>query len=74
MSDTTFIMLERVGEFPMPVELVVTFKNGSKEMFYIPTNETLGNKPAGKAKPCREMISTHGHGSTPLIHSPLSTK
>jgi hypothetical protein len=38
-------MLERVGEFPMPVDLVVTFKDGSKEMFYIPTNETLGNKP-----------------------------
>ena len=44
-DDTTFIMLERVGEFPMPVELVITFKDGSKEMFYIPTNETLGNRP-----------------------------
>jgi hypothetical protein len=44
-ADTTFITLERVGEFPMPIELVVTFKDGSKEMFYIPTNETLGNKP-----------------------------
>ncbi len=44
-AGSTFIMLERVGEFPMPVDLVVTFKDGSKEMFYIPTNETLGNKP-----------------------------
>jgi aminopeptidase N len=42
---TTYITLERIGEFPMPVDLVVTFKDGSKEMFYIPTNETLGNKP-----------------------------
>ena len=42
---STFIMLERVGDFPMPVDLVITFKDGSKEMFYIPTNETLGNKP-----------------------------
>lgn len=41
----TFVMLERVGEFPMPLDLVVTYKDGSKEMFYIPTNETLGNKP-----------------------------
>ncbi len=41
----TYIMLERIGEFPMPIDLVVTFKDGSKEMFYIPTNETLGNKP-----------------------------
>ena len=43
-NDSTFIMLERIGEFPMPVELVVTFRDGTKEMFYIPTNETLGNK------------------------------
>ncbi|HEX6225392.1 MAG TPA: M1 family metallopeptidase [Chryseolinea sp.] len=44
-DNKTFVTLERIGEFPMPVELVVTFKDGSKEMFYIPTNETLGNKP-----------------------------
>jgi hypothetical protein len=44
-NGSTFITLERVGEFPMPVELVVTFKDGSKEMFYIATNETSGNKP-----------------------------
>lgn len=41
----TFVTLERVGEFPMPIDLVVTYKDGSKEMFYIPLNETLGNKP-----------------------------
>lgn len=42
---TTFVMLERVGEFPMPVDLLVTYKDGSKELLYIPMNETLGNKP-----------------------------
>ncbi len=42
---STFITLERIGEFPMPVDLIVTYKDGSKELFYIPTNETLGNKP-----------------------------
>lgn len=42
---STFVMLERVGEFPMPLDVVVTYKDGAKEMFYIPTNETLGNKP-----------------------------
>jgi aminopeptidase N len=42
---STFVTLERVGEFPMPLDVVVTYKDGSKEMFYIPTNETLGNKP-----------------------------
>jgi aminopeptidase N len=44
-SGTTYLTLERIGEFPMPVDLVITFKDGSKQMLYIPTNETLGNKP-----------------------------
>ncbi len=42
---STFVVLERAGDFPMPVDLVVTYKDGTKQMFYIPTNETLGNKP-----------------------------
>lgn len=41
---SSFITLERLGDFPMPVDLLVTYKDGSKEMLYIPTNETLGNK------------------------------
>ena len=41
----TFITLERVGEFPMPVDLMITLTDGTRELLYIPTNETLGNKP-----------------------------
>jgi len=44
-QDASFVTLERVGEFPMPVDLMVTYKDGRKELFYVPTNETLGNKP-----------------------------
>jgi hypothetical protein len=44
-SDDTFVTLERSGEFPMPIDLLVTYTDGTKEMFYIPVNETLGNKP-----------------------------
>ena len=44
-DDFSLVTLERIGEFPMPVDLVVTYKDGRKELFYIPTNETLGNKP-----------------------------
>lgn len=40
----TLITLERLGDFPMPVDLVVTYKDGSKEMLYIPLNELLGKK------------------------------
>jgi hypothetical protein len=41
----TFVTLARLGEFPMPVDLLVTFRDGTQEMFYIPLSETLGNKP-----------------------------
>jgi hypothetical protein len=40
----TFVTLDRVGDFPMPVDVVVTYKDGSKELYYVPLNEMLGNK------------------------------
>ena len=30
----------------MPIDLVVTYRDGRKELVYIPTNETLGSKAA----------------------------
>ncbi|MBX2962830.1 MAG: M1 family metallopeptidase [Cyclobacteriaceae bacterium] len=45
-NNSTTVVLERVGEFPMPIDLLVTYTDGTKEIFYIPLNETLGNKPA----------------------------
>jgi hypothetical protein len=44
-DENTLVTLVRLGEFPMPVDVVVTFKDGTKELYYIPLNETLGNKP-----------------------------
>lgn len=41
----SFVTVERLGEFPMPVDLLVTLKDGSKELYYMPLNETLGRKP-----------------------------
>lgn len=40
----TEVTLKRVGEFPMPIDLLVTYKDGSKEVFYIPMSEMLGGK------------------------------
>jgi hypothetical protein len=42
---STFVTLERVGDFPMPIDLVITLKDGTKEIYYVPLNETLGSKP-----------------------------
>lgn len=44
-GNKTFVTLERIGDFPMPVDLVVTYKDGSKELYYVSMNEMLGNKP-----------------------------
>jgi aminopeptidase N len=52
---TTFVTLERVGELPMPVDLVVTYKDGSRELYYIPLNETMGSKPDEKTLPRKDL-------------------
>lgn len=44
-SNKTLIQIERVGEFPMPLEVVVTLKDGTRKLLYIPLNEMLGKKP-----------------------------
>lgn len=41
----TFVTIARKGEFPMPVDLVVTYKDGTRELYYIPLNEMMGSKP-----------------------------
>ncbi|QOI97968.1 MAG: M1 family metallopeptidase [Flammeovirgaceae bacterium] len=43
---TTYITIDRIGELPMPVDLLITYRDGAKELFYLPINETIGNKPA----------------------------
>jgi hypothetical protein len=41
----TFVVLARHGDFPMPVDFLVTFRDGTQEMYYIPLNENMANKP-----------------------------
>ncbi len=39
------ITLERIGAMPMPIDLFVTYTDGSTEAFYIPLNLMRGEKP-----------------------------
>ncbi len=41
----TNVRLSRVGLMPMPIDLQITFKDGSKELHYIPMNLMYGEKP-----------------------------
>ncbi|WP_425076364.1 M1 family metallopeptidase [Psychroserpens sp. S379A] len=43
--DVKTITLERIGEMAMPIDLRVTYKDGSVEDFYIPLREMRGEKP-----------------------------
>ena len=43
-GNKTRVRLKRVGFFPMPVDLMITFKDGSKQLAYIPLNLMFGTK------------------------------
>ncbi|MBL0130474.1 MAG: M1 family metallopeptidase [Chitinophagaceae bacterium] len=42
----TKIRLSRIGLMPMPIDLQITFKDGTKELHYVPLNLMYGEKPA----------------------------
>lgn len=44
-GNTTQVMLERKGLMPMPIDLLVTYEDGSQEAFYIPLQMQRGEKP-----------------------------
>ena len=43
-SNTTKITLERIGSMPMPLDVLVRYKNGEQELFYIPLPLMRGEK------------------------------
>ena len=44
-TNKTTVVLERKGLMPMPIDLSVTYKDGSKESYYIPLQMMRGKKP-----------------------------
>jgi hypothetical protein len=40
------ILIKRVGKMPMPVDVLVTYKDGTQEMHYIPSSLMFGQKRA----------------------------
>lgn len=45
------IRLANLGQMPMPIDLELTFKDGTKELHYVPMDLMLGNKPAENETP-----------------------
>ncbi|UAY51394.1 M1 family metallopeptidase [Ferruginibacter albus] len=52
-NGVTKIRLKRIGLMPMPIDLQLTFKDGSSEVHYIPLNLMFGEKPNENAKETR---------------------
>jgi aminopeptidase N len=49
-GDKSVITLKRIGELPMPIEVLITLTDGTQEHYYIPLNETFGSKPKDTAQ------------------------
>jgi Peptidase family M1 domain len=52
----TKIRLKRTGYMPMPIDLQLTFNDGSTQMFYVPLNLMFGNKPNENNTQKREVL------------------
>jgi len=46
VNNKTTITVKRKGKMPMPLDILVTFKDGTQEVHYIPLNLMYGAKPA----------------------------
>ncbi len=44
-GNKTNIRLKRIGKMPMPVDVLIEYKNGSKELAYVPLWDMFGKKP-----------------------------
>lgn len=51
----TKIRLSRIGLMPMPIDLQITFKDGTKELHYIPMSLMYGEKPVEDAAISRKI-------------------
>ena len=52
----TKIRLRRIGHMPMPIDLQLTFTDGSTEMYYAPVSLMFGNKPNERPAQKREIL------------------
>ncbi len=57
-GDNTEITLERIGLMPMPVDLVVTYKDGTSESIYLPLVIMRGEKTTEEGSPKRIHTET----------------
>lgn len=55
---STRVVVKKTGRMPMPLDIVVTYKNGDKEVFYAPLESMRGEKPM-ENKTERTLLPDH---------------
>ena len=55
---TTHVVLERLGKMAMPLDVLVTYADGDREIFYAPLEGMRGAKPAAAGTP-RTLLPDH---------------
>lgn len=71
-GDHTEITLERIGLMPMPIDLVITYKDGTSELIYLPLVMMRGEKAVEKGMP--ERIHTEAWPWTNVTKTLVLTK
>lgn len=55
VNGTTQVRLRDIGEMPMPVDVKITFRDGSSEWHYVPMYLMFGEKPAEEGQQPRKI-------------------
>jgi aminopeptidase N len=71
VDNKTTITLKRLGEMPMPIDVLVTYKDGSKEMHYVPMNLMYGAKP-DEDKSIKSIVHEEWKWTHPEYQLPIS--
>lgn len=75
MEGKTKVVLERLQPMPMPIDLVVTYTDGSQEVYYIPLQIMRGEKPDSDFEITKVKASDWGWTSPTyelMIDKPIS--
>ena len=59
IGQSTLIKLKRIESIPMPIDLIINLKNGTKKCYYIPLGIMRGNKKPENAMPRKIMRDWH---------------
>ena len=54
----TNVRLAKIGMMPMPIDVKITFKDGTTEWHYVPTYQMFGEKPAEQGQANRKVYTS----------------